>query len=558
MKKVLFSIRFSILKIIFILFIAAATPKGLYAKDAYKKRPNVLLIIADDLRPQLGCYGKSEIFSPNIDKLSNHGILFTNAFCQVPVCGASRASLFTSLRPTKNRFLSHKSRADKEAPGATDLIEHFKNNGYTTIASGKIFHSSDDNKDSWDDTYDTWGHFVLPENKKIKSIHKIGPAYECAEADDDEYPDGRFAKNAVENLRKHKNDTKPWFIAVGFHKPHLPFSCPKKYWDMYDENSIKLPDNYYPPENIPEQAVNKAGELNLHYGIPEEYPIPENIARTLIHGYYACVSYIDAQIGLILDELSALNLADNTIVILISDSGWHLGEHTIWSKHALYKTSLNVPLIIKAPGITGDKTCNALTEYIDIYPTLCDLAGLSKPKHLSGKSLMPLLINPQLNLKKAVFSRYRPGNTVITDRYLYTEFLTGKRMLFDHENDPEENINISEYPENAEIIKRLHSMIQQNIVASETPFVDAGKDRTVFLTDDSILLKAMVINDAPLKKEPLTILWQSINNSDKVVFDKPDSIDTMVSFTETGTYKLHLTVSDGKYTQSDEVIITVK
>ena len=453
---------------------ALGMPTALFAgqkNNSGTKRPNVLFLAVDDLRPQIGCYGHKQMISPNIDRLASDGVVFLRSYCQVPVCGASRASLLTGVRPTRDRFLSFDVWAEKDLPGATVLPKHFKNYGYQTISNGKVFHHLTDCNDSWNEApwrpKGTWRNYLLEENKELaeKKPRQAGPAYEAAAVSDNAYFDGMIADKGISDLRRLKVMDKPFFLALGFLKPHLPFNAPKKYWDLYKREEIDLADNPFRPKGAPDAALHNWGELRAYHGIPKKGPLPDELARTLIHGYYACVSYTDAQIGRVLAELDRLGLSDSTVVILWGDHGWNLGEHGLWCKHCNFETSLHSPLIVRAPRIEGGRKSNALTEYLDIYPSLCELCNLPLLEHLQGRSFVPLLKNPNLPWKNAVFSRYFSGDSVKTDRYRYTEWRDKEdkvyaRMLYDHSIDLMENVNISERPENTELVKKLSRMLQ--------------------------------------------------------------------------------------------------
>jgi iduronate 2-sulfatase len=437
-----------------------------------RKRPNVLFIAVDDLRPQLGCYEHKKMISPNIDRLSSDGVTFLRSYCQVPVCGASRASLLTGVRPTKDRFLGYDTWAEKDLPGALSIAKHFKLNGYHTISNGKVFHHKNDCRDGWSEEpwrpKGSWLNYLLEENKKLvdQSSNQRGPAYEAADVADNAYFDGMIADKGISDLRRLKAMDKPFFLALGFLKPHLPFNAPKKYWDMYKRQDIDLADNPFRPKGAPDAALHNWGELRAYHGIPVKGPLSDDLALTLIHGYYACVSYTDAQIGKVLAGLERMGLRDNTVVIFWGDHGWNLGEHGLWCKHCNFETSLHSPLIVRGPGIKAGVKTNALTEYLDIYPSLCELCDLPLPGHLQGRSFVPLLSNPNLPWKKAVFSRYIRGDSVKTDRYRYTEWRRkdGKiyaRMLYDHSVDLIENVNISELPENKEVVSKLSNMLEK-------------------------------------------------------------------------------------------------
>ncbi|MBN2138076.1 MAG: sulfatase-like hydrolase/transferase [Sedimentisphaerales bacterium] len=439
-----------------------------------RKRPNVLFIAVDDLRPQLGCYGHKQMISRNIDRLAGSGVTFLRSYCQVPVCGASRASLMSGVRPSRDRFLGYDTWAERDLPGVVVLPRHFKNSGYHTISNGKIFHHAADCKDSWSEAVwrpkgdGNWRNYVLDRSKRISrgNADGKGPAYEAADVGDSDYFDGKIADKGISDLRRLKDIGKPFFLALGFLKPHLPFNAPKRYWDMYQRDEIDLANNPFRPDGAPDAALHNWGELRAYAGIPQKGPLSEEMARTLVHGYYACVSYTDAQIGRVLDELRRLGMRDNTIVVLWGDHGWNLGEHGLWCKHCNFETSLHSPLIVSAPGMKKGVKTNALAEYIDIYPSLCELCDLPLPSHLEGVSFAPLLTNPDQKWKEAVFSRYFNGDSIKTDRYRYTQWRRKDgqvyaRMLYDHNTDLAENTNIAEFAENAEVVRRMSGMLER-------------------------------------------------------------------------------------------------
>lgn len=442
-----------------------------------QNQPNVLFIAVDDLRPELGCYGKSQIKSPNIDKLAESGILFTRSFCNIPVCGASRASLLSGLRPNQHRFLNFSCFQDKDVPGVVSLPMHFRNNGYTTVSLGKVYHHETDGMGSWDrvwrpspSTPTDWLDYQTELNiKTYKSPAARGCPYEKADVPDNAYFDGRIADRAMDELRQFKKEGKPFFLAVGFLKPHLPFNAPKKYWDLYPGEQIRLAPNPFRPEGAPDAAMHNFGELRAYYSIPEKGPVADSTALKLVHGYYACVSYTDAQIGKLLDELDRLGLSKNTIVILWGDHGWHLGEHGLWCKHCNFEKVLHTPLILKAPGMKAGLKSSGMVEYVDIYPSLCELAGLPLPYHLQGRSFVPLIKDPDKPWKEEVYCRWIRGETIITKTHAYTEWFDDKsgrsfaRMLYDHTSDPEENVNISEKPDNQNLITVLKEKLLQHI-----------------------------------------------------------------------------------------------
>ena len=422
-------------------------------------KPNVLFIAVDDLRPELACYGKQHIHSPNIDKLAESSTLFERTYCMVPTCGASRASLMTGIRPARKRFVNFLTWADRDAPGITTMNTQFKQNGYYTVSMGKIFHHPQDSAQGWSEP--AWrpkgiAWYQRPENQKLHEERQKqgkrnakGPAWESADVPDNAYADGVLAEQAISKLQQLKKQEQPFFLAVGFFKPHLPFIAPQKYWDLYDHDKIQLPENYKVPQDAPEESIHNSGELRAYAGIPRKGPVSEETARNLIHGYYACVSYTDAQIGKLLEELDRLELSDNTIVVLWGDHGWNLGDHTLWCKHSCYESSLQIPLLVRAPGIQGGQRRSALIETIDVYPSLCTLAGIPLPEHLAGQSFVELMRNPDTKWKEAAVSRFRNGDTIRTDALRYTEYTNPKgkrtsRMLYDHSSDPLENQNLAE------------------------------------------------------------------------------------------------------------------
>jgi iduronate 2-sulfatase len=437
---------------------------------------NILFIAVDDLRAQLGCYGDQEIVSPNIDALASRGVLFNNAYCNVPRCGASRASVITGIRAPADIWNCY------EIPLTyITLPAWLSKHGYHTISNGKVLHYIKDRKYDWHEVwrsaevyfgkqdwgkYNTYGIWQNP--LSAQHVHPAsgrGPYCEWAVVPDDAYQDGKVAEKTIVDLRRLKESDKPFFLACGFWRPHLPFNAPKKYWDLYNRNQIELADNYYPPLNNPAQNVS-AKEFERYARTGEEKSSKAFQAEAR-HAYYACVSYVDAQIGKVLDALDSLGLTDNTIVILWSDHGFLLGEHSFWGKQNTLRESLRVPLIVSAPGLAKNDQADALIELVDLYPTICELAGLPKPDHLHGSSFVPVLQNPKRDWKQAAFSRFSGCEAVKTERYLYTQWDDGGEvvpMLFDHQTDPGENENIADQPAAAELVKRLSGMISQELL----------------------------------------------------------------------------------------------
>lgn len=437
--------------------------------------PNILFISVDDLRTQLGCYGHSSMICPHIDQIASEGILFERAYCQMPACGPSRASVLTGLRPSRNRFKDW--RADQGAPGAATLCHHFKSHGYQVIGNGKIYHANGDSPDGWSRPswrvydYDThglgdWGavHFdkiwLVPESKNHRSQLGRGPYREAADVQEEAYEDGQVLRKSIEDLRQLSKSRTPFFLACGFHRPHLPFNAPKRYYNLYDPSEIALADNRRGIVSKPPECRNS--EEIKNYSQIDGWPDSPVFHRNARHAYYACVSYVDALIGLLMAELKALHLEDDTIVVLWGDHGWLLGEHNFWGKHNTLHETLRVPLIMKIPGYPPNLRTRALVELTDLYPTLCALAGLPQPNshQLDGRSLVPVLKNPDQPWKESVFSEWGTGRAVKTDRYLYTEWSNGSKMLFDHYEDPFENVNIAGESEHAELIRELSVLLK--------------------------------------------------------------------------------------------------
>ena len=435
-------------------------------------KPHILFIAVDDLRPELGCYGVDRVSSPSINRLAEMGTLYENAYVQVPVCGASRASLMSGLYPTEKRFTWYGSRFDKPtvskhnaqircmgAPEVPDIPDWFKQMGYKTFSMGKIYHYANDNESAWD-LIDRVGYFrayAKPENKGLN------PPYESADVPDNRYPTGIMTDKIIEQIREAKDSDQPFFLTAGFSKPHLPFVAPQKYWDLYDADSLEMPHNYdFFPENAPDSARSTWGELRSYGGVPKSGPVSDAMAKKLIHGYLACVSYTDAMIGRLLDELEAQALLDNTIIVLWGDHGFQLGDHSLWCKHTLFKTSMHAPLIISAPGYSSGQRVQSLVEMVDIYPTLCELAGLELPAHVQGKSLVPTMENPKSIHKRAIFGRYHAGETVRTSNFQYSEWNHGGKMLYDHKKDPHEDINVVEDPRYAKVVEAMVQLLQNH------------------------------------------------------------------------------------------------
>ena len=443
-------------------------PQTIISQEQTKKQ-NILFISIDDFRPKISSYGETKMITPNIDKLASEGLQFNNAYTNIAVCGASRASLMTGIRPSLNRFNDFSTRAQVDTPQAISLNQLFMDNGYQTISYGKIYHHSDDFQQYWSekDKGQIQSDFQDP-----KSIERVNNAekgeygnknltYEYPDVDDYAYNDGKITKNAIHKLKVLKEDDQPFFMAVGYVSPHLPFIQPKKYWDMYDHDLIQLANNSYQPENSPFIAIeaqHNSAELRKNYlDIPAQGKLNDDLARNLIHGYYASVSYMDALIGELIKELDDLGLRENTTIILWSDHGYFLGEHGFWCKHSTFHEAVKIPFIISAAGYAKNQTTDSFTELVDVYPTLCELANITPPTYLHGKSLTPVLENPSIQLKDEIYTRYKQGEAVVDANYSYTEFYNGKsyvgNMMYDMKTDLKQNIDISKSPANSELVK---------------------------------------------------------------------------------------------------------
>mgnify|MGYP000277118508 CR=1 FL=1 len=446
---------------------------GLMASTAMaqeKAPPNVLFIAIDDLRPELGCYGDTVVKSPNIDLLASQGVLFDRAYCQVAVCGASRASMMTGILPTKTRFVNYLAKVDKDTPGAITMAQVFKEAGYTTLANGKIFHTSSDTAErSWSRPVKSPGisHTASldPASAEVKSKNGHGLFYECVDAPDNAYGDGVVAEHTIADLQKLKESGEPFFLACGFIRPHLPFYAPKQYWDLYDEATIPLASNPYRPRNAP-KSLRGSGEFK-GYGLGDFKVGSDAFQRKMRHGYFASTSYVDKLTGDVLNELERLGLADNTIVVVWGDHGWHLGEHTFWGKHNTMHNALRVPLIVKAPGKFEGGKSNALIQSVDIFPTLCSLARLDVPESVQGTSFEAVLDDPTSSINESAYARFKGADAVVTDRFNYTRYENGEEMLFDLQKDPKENQNVANNPEYSKALKGMQSLLKQQIAKAE-------------------------------------------------------------------------------------------
>lgn len=436
-------------------------------------KPNVLLLMSDDLAATLGCYGHPVAKTPHLDAFAKRAVLFERAYCQLPHCNPSRASMLSGLRPHTTRVTDNADNLYKNIPGVVTLPHHFRRNGYATARCGKIFHlgvptglESMDDPQAWD--FGTPFKDERPYPPKRESAVKVAtgkkqglPWIETTGTDND-LVDGNFAKTAVEWLEK-RDPAKPFFLAVGFHRPHLPLVAPAKYFDLYPFDSIKLPVEPADDEaDIPAPARNGSVPGYALTTTPDQ-------RRAAIRGYLATVSYMDAQAGRVLDALKRLKLEENTIVIFAADHGWHLGEHGLWHKRSLFEESARVPFLVAAPGAKGNgQRSPSLVELLDVYPTLCDLAGVPAPASLQGKSLRPVLNNPLASFHEGAFTQARRGakaehwgRSVRTARWRCTEWDEGRNgiELYDHAADPHEFTNLANDPKHAAVLKELRAML---------------------------------------------------------------------------------------------------
>lgn len=472
----------------------------LFTHSAFAAQPlNVLFIAVDDLRPELRCYGAAHMKTPHLDRLAAQGMLFERAYCQVAVCNPSRSSVLSGTRPDATGVLNNQHFMRPNMPDVITLPQHFKNHGYTSLSLGKIFHHSErepgDDLQSWSEPAwyhgEPYKHWFTQESldyvKQLKALPKAqqpkqlrAAPFEAADEPDASYPDAQTAAKAIETLQRLKAEAKPFFLGVGFVKPHLPFTCPQKYWDLYPETSIQLAANAQRPKDAPEPAFHNNYELRSYGTVPENAPISDAMALKLIRGYRACVSFMDAQLGRVLDELDRLGLRDNTLIVLWGDHGYHLGENGLFTKMTNFEHGTRVPLLVSHPGMkTAGKRTNALVELVDLYPTLAQLCDLPLPQHLEGTSFAPLLENPDQPWKKAAFSQYlrtgkppHTGRSLRTDRWRYTQWhdLKGKPTgveLYDELNDPEETANLASDPTHAETVKQLAAQLHSGWKAAQ-------------------------------------------------------------------------------------------
>lgn len=467
-------------------------------------KPNVLMLLVDDLKPTIGAYGDPIAHSPNLDRLCERGVRFEQAYCNEAVCAPSRNNLMTGVRSTTSGLYSLGVNFRYAMPDAVTLTQYFMKHGYFASGVGKVFHIGHGNTDdeaSWSVPFqpDKVIDYVLTEstegtmtreqayfsNAKLganKSLPR-GAAWECADVLDTAYADGRIADEGVRRLRMaQKKSDQPFFLVLGFCKPHLPFCAPKKYWDLYDRAKLPLATYRTAPESAPAYAVKGFGELNQYKPVPQNGPLEEEMERTLIHGYYASMSYMDAQIGRVLDELDRLKLSDNTLIVLWGDHGYHLGDHGSWTKHSNYEQANRIPIVFVAPGVAKAGTATkALIETVDIYPTLCELAGLPSPmakvpQPFDGVSQVKVLRNPTQKVRDYAYHAYprgkqndqpRLGRAIRSERYRLVEWRvpgapleTADWELYDYREDPLETVNLAN--KRPEVMAKLKAMLAEN------------------------------------------------------------------------------------------------
>jgi arylsulfatase A-like enzyme len=449
------------------------------------EQPNILFIAIDDLRPELGCYGNEMIQTPNIDKVAQNGFVFNHHYVQVPTCGASRFALLTGMRPRTRLHLTNNVMADllataPESKEPETFVHHFRRNGYRTVGIGKIGHSADGLVYGYEDAPSnlkelpySWDEFLFDPGKwktgwnaffgyasgeNRQSLKKQVKPYEKAAVDDQGYPDGLTTRLALAKLKELKNRAQPFFLGVGYFKPHLPFTAPAKYWDLYREEDLPLPAFAKIPHGISRASLHNSNEFN-QYELGEEKAsldttLSDSYTRKLIHAYYACVSYADAQVGQLINELEALGLAKNTIIVIWGDHGWHLGDLRVWGKHTISEYALRSTLVMKIPTLNSNgRQVKGIVESVDIFPTLLDLCKIPSPGRVHGESFARLLqdqARDRIETGGKAYSYFRNGISMRTDTFRITQYFRQEEPtieLYNYLEDPNETKNIaSDYP----------------------------------------------------------------------------------------------------------------
>lgn len=445
---------------------------------------NVIIFFIDDLRPNLGCYGSEIVQSPAIDALAAEGTLFERAYCQQALCAPSRISMMTGQYPDRTGICGLFTPLKKENPNAMTLPRYFKARGYYTASFGKVYHHHHDDSGSWSEQPEiTREKYADPatlasikqrtEEAQVKklSLDEVrlagkGPAVEMAEVKDEGYPDGRVAQQAIASLRQNKE--KPFFMCVGFAKPHLPFAAPKRYWELYQREQFAVPNRDL-PEGAPTLSYTAWNELRGYRGIPDEGPLSDELTAELRHGYAASVSFADAQVGKVMAELDRLNLREDTIVVLWGDHGYKLGEYGLWCKHTNFELDARVPLIISAPGHREGQRSKALVEIVDLFPSVVELSGGEVPAGRDGKNLVPLLSDPTQEVRSFALTQYQRGSTMgyslRSERWRYTEWIkspSGEVVateLYDHQETPIPMKNLAGDEKYADLVTKLSKQL---------------------------------------------------------------------------------------------------
>lgn len=522
--------------------------KGEKVKKSNRK-PNVLFIVVDDLKPEIGCYGSEVVKTPNIDQLAKTGVLFENAYCQQAVCAPSRISAFTGMRPDQTGVLDLKTNMRDMNPDIVTIPEYFKQNGYETAGLGKLMHGAKNNDpQSWTIPYKeseeleyaegysppAHGKYQNPEAIEAMKFAKVNnynwfqtvdylnslnlkPAVESKDVPDDAYVDGAVATNSAVIIEELAGKDKPFFFALGINRPHLPFAVPKKYWDMYERSEIEIHPFQEHAANSPDLAYHPWGELRSYSDIPDKGDLSADKQKELIHGYFASTSFADAQIGLVLDKLKELGIEDNTIVVLWGDHGWHLGDHGLWCKHSNFEQATRVPFIIRAPGMSSGNRAETMTEMIDIFPTLAEYAGIPVPENLEGASLMPVMENTNVRVKNFALSQFPRGKKIMgysmrTGRYRLTLWLNGEYMneqvylnpdihsieLYDYKTDPLEKISQAHNPEYKQTVEALKEKLLDELKKQDANLNLQSDHSTKIGTTESSNVVLNETFDAPL------------------------------------------------------------
>jgi iduronate 2-sulfatase len=552
----------------------SALPSMAQNNSANQGKPNILFIAVDDLKPILGCYGDKLIKTPNIDRLAKRGTVFMANYCQQAVSGPTRASLMTGMRPDNTGVWDLKTKMRDVNPDILSLPQYLISQGYSTQGIGKVYDprcvDAELDGPSWSVPYyrnsDKYiskitgkpeGNYQLPETKALFRKYRaegqakglkgteltdyiakyIKPSVENADVPDNAYNDGANALNASAVLAQLAKADKPFFFAVGFSKPHLPFVAPKKYWDMYKRDEMPLAPFQKQAVNSPGMAYHNAAELTAYSDIPPissfsdqkvGLDLPVEKQKELIHGYYAAISYMDAQVGILLNTIDSLGLASNTIIVLWGDHGWHLGDHNLWCKHTNFEQATRAPLLISAPGFKPSKTFSP-SEFIDIFPTLCELSGVPVPKHLDGKSLMPVMKDPKKSVKEYSVSQYPRTRSVLdserlgwsdgqymgyslrTDRYRYTVWMKNSFRstspfsadlveaveLYDYEKDPNETINFSG--------EKAYSKVQLDLNKKMLSFLAGQVNKNQVRADSVVKALRIIEHDRTIKRAEILL-----------------------------------------------------